>query len=421
MRKGWKRFGWLASLAAAWGMHGTSAADGADGPFRRLTNLFGGREAEAPARPAAPGVQDGNRLTEILIELAWLEDPVTFPYYLEARVRSGKLYLRGYVPTAQVHQHAVQVARRHTSLPVEDGFREHPSLTVRQTKRTASQLAEGVKITMERTMPKRASALKIQCTADGNVILQGTVANFEEKLALSQALRRQPGCFRVTNQTQVLGVDAVPGTPVPTPDPVATVPPRPRTSVPPAPAPTVPAPTARTEPGSAPGVAKQPPRQGFFQRLFDGKSKEPAPVRPVSRNDQNDGRRGNLPTLPNPPQPAAKLPVGPNLPATPPAPVTVGTTPIDKGPQVGANVPAAVNQGPLLPPAQVKQVLQRKVQGLGPVRIQQGQDGKLRIETQVRNQQELETLAGRILGLPELAPYGENVELHFTVESPKGP
>lgn len=407
MRRGLMRFAWLASLAAAWGLHGPAQA--AEGPFRRLANLFGGKEAEPVQRPGpSVGVQNGDRLTEILIEMAWLEDPLTFPYYLEARVRTGKLHLRGYVPSVQVRRHAVEVARRHTSLPVEDGFKEHPSLQVRQSKRTAAQLAEGVKTTMERALPKRGSDLKIQCTADGNVILQGTVSSFEEKLALSQALRRQPGCFRVTNLTQVLGVDTVGPN---------------RVAQPSAPAPVqgirpAPLPQLATSPNDAegPGSAKQPPRQGFFQRLFDGNRKENPPVQPVSRTQPPAPRTS--PTVPGSREPAAKLPVGP---AQPVAPVQADPPSASAGKEPVVLETARVKQGPTLPPAQIRSVLQKKVPGLGPVQIVQGQDGKLRIETRVRNQQELESLAGRILGLPELAPYGENVELHFQVEGPKGP
>src|SRR5438128_1778999 len=42
---------------------------------------------------------DSNRFTEIQVELAWMADPVTFAYFLEARIKGTNLELRGYVPS----------------------------------------------------------------------------------------------------------------------------------------------------------------------------------------------------------------------------------------------------------------------------------------------------------------------------------
>src|ERR1700730_11690450 len=54
--------------------------------------------------------QGANRFIEMLIELAWLADPVTFPYYLEARVEGSALQVRGFVPGTSVRDQALKVA-----------------------------------------------------------------------------------------------------------------------------------------------------------------------------------------------------------------------------------------------------------------------------------------------------------------------
>src|SRR4051794_6283264 len=73
-----------------------------DRPWR----LFG-----RPADKTAAKAIDPRRQAEIQIELAWLADPVTFPYFLEARTTSAGLVVRGYVPNKAVHEQAVNLAK----------------------------------------------------------------------------------------------------------------------------------------------------------------------------------------------------------------------------------------------------------------------------------------------------------------------
>src|SRR5690348_9713670 len=68
------------------------------------------------------------RLEEMKVELAWLTDPVTSPYYLGARAGNGNMVLRGYVPDRVVKQRAVELTRQHTSLIVVDTLGLHPNL-----------------------------------------------------------------------------------------------------------------------------------------------------------------------------------------------------------------------------------------------------------------------------------------------------
>src|SRR5262245_25779816 len=50
-----------------------------------------------PVPIAVPGGEDPARLAEIRVELAWLADPVTFPYELQAKMTPGGLEIRGHV------------------------------------------------------------------------------------------------------------------------------------------------------------------------------------------------------------------------------------------------------------------------------------------------------------------------------------
>src|SRR5713226_4480968 len=78
------------------------------------------------APPPAPIAEQGHRISEIRVELAWLGDPITFPCQLGASVQKGVVELRGYVPSTAVRERAVKLARQVCPLPVIDHLQIHP-------------------------------------------------------------------------------------------------------------------------------------------------------------------------------------------------------------------------------------------------------------------------------------------------------
>src|SRR5947209_4234735 len=93
----------------------------------------------APAAPAVVASTEGaaaarsahGRVEEIKVELAWLGDATTFPYQLDAHATGAGLEVRGYVANEAVKAHALEVARRHTALPVTDALKVYPGLVAR--------------------------------------------------------------------------------------------------------------------------------------------------------------------------------------------------------------------------------------------------------------------------------------------------
>src|SRR5438094_4578556 len=72
---------------------------------RSWLKLFGG----APKSGTGKATQDdGRRMTEIRVELAWLADSTTFPYFLEAKVEGSALSVRGFVPNKNVRAQAMR-------------------------------------------------------------------------------------------------------------------------------------------------------------------------------------------------------------------------------------------------------------------------------------------------------------------------
>ena len=116
MRRALRRVRWGLLAAGALGLAGPSLAQapaGAAGPAPT-------RAAVAPAAPK----DEGARLEAIQVELAWLADPLTFPYPLTARPAGGTLEVRGEVPGPGVKQLALTMARAHSTLPVTDQLTE---------------------------------------------------------------------------------------------------------------------------------------------------------------------------------------------------------------------------------------------------------------------------------------------------------
>jgi hypothetical protein len=166
-------------------------------------------QAQLPWRWFGPKAADKNKATlpdprramEVNVEVAWLADPVTFPYYLEARADAARLEVRGYVPNQAVREHALRIAQVYSSLPVADALKEHASLLVKPTQMSAQQMQNSVQSSLRVALPKQYQQLRIDCGDDGKVFVSGPLNNVEERIAVSHALRRLHGCTSVQNLT----------------------------------------------------------------------------------------------------------------------------------------------------------------------------------------------------------------------------
>jgi hypothetical protein len=174
-----------------------------------LAAQFPGLSRTAPAKQQAAdnGVkvraEDYNRLMEILVELAWLADPATFPCLLEAHVAGTSFLVKGHVPSRAVHERALQIARLHCPMSVTDGLKERSHAAARPARIPAQQLHRAALNSLQAAFPQSKYPFQVLCDADGKVKVSGLVASFEEKLAVSQALRRLHGCSCVINGAHV--------------------------------------------------------------------------------------------------------------------------------------------------------------------------------------------------------------------------
>lgn len=166
---------------------------------------------QASAHASAPddrrqGEQEAgySRLAEVKVELAWLADPATFPYYLSALVNGTDLEVRGHVPDEAAHQKALALARAQSTLPVRDALTVNANVAFRPESQMSATLQRDAADVLQAEFPQAGQAYEVKAQADGQVTVAGSVSSFEEKLSISLRLRRLRGCTAVINQLNVV-------------------------------------------------------------------------------------------------------------------------------------------------------------------------------------------------------------------------
>jgi hypothetical protein len=315
---------------------------------RPLQKLFGSASPKAKAP-----VDDPHRLAEIAVELAWLADPVTFPYYLEAKLEGATLAVRGFVPDKVVRDHVLRLARLYCTYSVTDAMKEHPSLRVRPGQATPAQLQTAVVSALREALSKQqAHRLQIQCAADGKVTLRGPLPSAEAKLAASRALRRMYGCTSVQNLTQAPGM----------PD-LGLV-------------------------QAAPAVKGSAAKDDVVKA-----DKPPMPPMPIVEG-------------PNLSPKGTEVPAKKDLAVKDPQIKPSVAGPTEKSPRKLVLSPDQI--------AMLQKRVREKCAEVKDVKIQVATN-KLRIELTVRNADEVSPVAEKVFNVPELADYREDLELVFAV------
>jgi hypothetical protein len=151
-----------------------------------------------PQRPAySPHVM------EMKVELAWLADPVTSPYRLEARIVGSTVEVHGQVLNEAILGHAVQLARAESGMPVVTRVQLNPALRAPSGGKPQEILHRQAFQALWQAFPAQAPAITISTLAGGEIVLKGTVPTYEDKLAISRHLRQATTCSCILNQLQV--------------------------------------------------------------------------------------------------------------------------------------------------------------------------------------------------------------------------
>jgi hypothetical protein len=303
------------------------------GPALAQTNTPMPPPPQLPAFPRQPGAADGkrpaalsHRAVEIQIELAWLTDPLTFPFPLHAQATESGVEVHGCVTSAAVRDRAIKIAAQRTPLPVSDQVKVQTSLEKTSEKPDASGSAKRYKAEVLQAMViqqlktacgREASAVQVACNDVGLVQLTGTVASREEQLTIAQQLQHVPGCACVVSQERVPGANEESVVAPPAASPPSSVPKLSATSPNSVP---VPAPwsSAKTTPAVPPAPTSK-----------DVAAPAPLPALPSLANSNVQplpppSQAAKIPT-PDPVPPSATLPVRPVAPLPPIVPSTAAS------------------------------------------------------------------------------------------------
>ena len=175
-------------------------------PSEETTQQISGNE-----KPAVNA--DPNRLIEIMIELAWLADPVTFPYFLGARVEGSALHVRGFIANQSARDRALKLAKLHCPMTVIDESVIPPGFSgpAQPARISAGQLEKTGSATLHAFFPEHH--FQVKADAAGRIRVLGQVSSFGEKLAVSQELRRMHGCTAVINMVHIVETMQAPQSP----------------------------------------------------------------------------------------------------------------------------------------------------------------------------------------------------------------
>ena len=351
-----------------------------------LWRWFGPKTPDKAA-PAKPTQTDAKRATEVSVEIAWLADPVTFPYYLEAHASAKTLEVRGYVPNKAVRDQALRIAQVYSALPVTDSMKEHPSLLVRPGLLSQQQLQASVQSSLRAALPKQYQQLKIDMAGDGKVFVMGSVNSYDEKIAVSQSLRRLHGCTSVQNLT-ALPADVVQSPP--------TFEPREKL------------PIVKTSNVVEPKPLAEQKSKSWLWPF--GKS---TPATTTDEPPLLDPR----PTTPkNPVVVDAKKPVAPEGPIL--IPNMVEVKPLVPNDVVKVEVPAPppMPKSPPLSAAELQKRVMTAWPGAKSVEVEFTSATEVRITLEIRDEKELSPAAERVFALPELERY--RPDLQFKISTP---
>ena len=212
MRKALKRAAHVLMAAGALGLVRPAIAQTSATPAKGSgTKAASGSIVKAGFSTTTPAVGDAvstsmGKLEEVQVELALLNNPSTFAYALGCKHTGVNLELRGYVPNNLIKGQALEIARKHCSVPVLDKLQLHNTLTLRSPAGTVDELQQGAATLLAESFGDAAVGLEIKAAPQGQIVVNGSCDSYEQKLAVSKKLRALHGCCFVENRLEVKSV-----------------------------------------------------------------------------------------------------------------------------------------------------------------------------------------------------------------------
>lgn len=202
MIAGRNRAGWF-GVAAALAFVAQSPAQ-----MQHLTQKPAAKtSARATAADTARPFDAIARLSEIKVAIAWMADPATFTTPLKAHaIRGGMLEISGTVANAQERARVLEIAQRNSELSIVDALKVHATRTAKPRPDSPARMnVEATNALMEPAF-RSIRDLEVQVHPEGQVVLLGSIASYEEKFNASQRVARVAGCTSVDNRLDVRSV-----------------------------------------------------------------------------------------------------------------------------------------------------------------------------------------------------------------------
>ena len=160
---------------------------------------------EQPALPE-PKVIIDYPVKAATIEVAWLQDFVTYPYHLRAEHKPGEetITLSGFVPSEKLREKALFLARMTVgNLNLIDQMIVHNQMALPQDVPVDANQTQTVLECIEKSAPGMSKMLQVTVDPSGITTVYGRVDQFADRLKIIRALQGIPGCTAIRYDLRV--------------------------------------------------------------------------------------------------------------------------------------------------------------------------------------------------------------------------
>lgn len=140
------------------------------------------------------------------IEVAWLQDPITYPLHLRAEKipDQNAIVLTGYLPTERMREKVLSVARLTVeNLTIVDQMQVLPHMALSFDMPVEPNQAFIVQDVLDKVAPGVGKALQVSVEANGVTTVSGRVDEFSDRLKIIRALQGIPGCTAIRYDLRV--------------------------------------------------------------------------------------------------------------------------------------------------------------------------------------------------------------------------
>lgn len=147
------------------------------------------------------------------IEVAWLQNPLTYPLHLRAEQLTGQsaIVLTGYVPNDLIREKAVYLAKSTVGqLVVIDQLVVQPQMALNFDTPIEPNQAYLVQEMLDKAAPGVGKLLQVAVEANGVTTVSGRVDEFADRLKIIHTLQGIPGCTAIRYDLKVYAASNVP-------------------------------------------------------------------------------------------------------------------------------------------------------------------------------------------------------------------